>query len=986
MLHAVWADELVVFGHRGRVLDLRTIASLASTLFISDEPFQAIPVELDPPGKRQGTLQAIALRIPIASASEGFLVREWVPWKSLSPSLGWFAKAARLARGVVEAGLVVPALSEGTASWSPLVTDTVGSEFARLASEMPPVVGALRPELQPWQIASSIVHAFVNDAVRLQLFDIPIPDPAPGSRRAIDVVSRRALSALVTHESKVVTNSPAESVALVDVTAAIERWTRPASGRSPLADFEISLRVVPPSMLDTDHDESPQVAVPLEQLPWVVELLLAPAGDPSLLVPARDLDTRDAAGLLGLSVDAAMAAARSAGRRASVLAPALASAFTRAIPADAELSIEQVMTFLHEQAPVLERAGVRVLLPSWWNKRVGSRVRGAARPATDQITPAGLDVRALTTVDWRVVLDGEPLSEDDRGRLAAAKHELVHLRGRWVRFDAADVAKSLAVFRKRDEEATDPVGPLGLLALQADADSDLETSHEAPDWIAELLAGLPDDRLVPIDEPAGFVGTLRPYQRRGLGWLAFLDRLGLGGCLADDMGLGKTAQLLALLAHERTANPLPGPTIVICPLSVVHNWETETARFTPGLRTHVHHGPDRAKGEDLFAIVRDTDVLITTYAVAARDTADLASIGWRRMVADEAQQVKNPHTAAAKALRKIPARQKLALTGTPVENRLSELWSICDLVNPGLLGSEKSFRERFAVPIERNRSPEPTAALRTLVQPFLLRRSKSDRSLVPELPPKVEQVAWASLTKEQATLYQSVVDVLLTTLKKMNTAGNAKNDIDRRGTILAALTRLKQICNHPVHYLGDGGRLSGRSGKLTRFDELIDDLLDADERMLVFTQFREMGELLTRHFNERLGLQVPFLHGGVTKARRDRMVEKFQAGEGGPLLLVSLKAGGSGLNLTAASQVVHYDRWWNPAVEDQASDRAWRIGQQRTVLVHQMVCRGTIEERIHELMAAKRDLADRVIGTGEGFITELSTDEIRDLVMLRSES
>jgi SNF2 family DNA or RNA helicase len=985
MLHAVWADELVVFGHRGRVLDLRTISSLASTLFVSDEPFQAIPVNLDPPGKRQGPLQAIGLRVPIACASEGFLVREWVPWRSLSPSLGWFAGAARLARSVVDSGLVIPALGDGIASWSPLATDGVAVELARLSGEMPSVVGALRPELQPWQIASSVVHAFVDDAVRLQLFDIPVPDPAPGSRRAVDVVSRRFLGSLVTRDSAVVVNTPAERAALNDLTMALERWTRPASGRSPLADFEVSLRIVPPSMLDADHDESPVVGLPLEELPWMVELLLAPAHDPSLQVPVRELESRDSAALLNLTVPEALAAGRAAGRRAAMLAPVLAAAFAGAAPFDAALKIDELMTFLHIQAPALERAGIRVLLPAWWNKKAGSRVRGSARPATDQVTPGGLDVRALTTVDWRVVLDGEPLSEDERGRLAAAKHELVHLRGRWVRFDSADVAKSIAVFRKRQEDATQPVGPLGLLTLQADADSELTTEPDAPDWIGELLAGLPDDRLVPLAEPIGFVGTLRPYQRRGLGWLAFLDRLGLGGCLADDMGLGKTAQLLALLAHERSVQPAAGPTIVICPLSVVHNWETETARFTPDLRTHVHHGPDRLHGEDLFAVIRSTDVLITTYAVASRDTADLAAIGWRRMVADEAQNVKNPHTAAARALRKIPARQKLALTGTPVENRLSELWSICDLVNPGLLGSEKSFREKFAVPIERNRSPEPTAALRTLVQPFLLRRSKADRSLVPELPPKVEQVAWASLTKEQATLYQSVVDVLLTTLKKMNSSGvGAKNDIDRRGTILAALTRLKQICNHPVHYLGDGGRLSARSGKLSRFDELIDDLLEAEERMLVFTQFREMGELLTRHLHERIGLAVPFLHGGVTRARRDKMVSQFQAGEGGPLLLVSLKAGGSGLNLTAASQVTHYDRWWNPAVEDQASDRAWRMGQERTVLVHQMVCRGTIEERIHDLMAAKRDLADRVVGTGEGFITELSTDEIRDLVMLRN--
>ena len=460
--------------------------------------------------------------------------------------------------------------------------------------------------------------------------------------------------------------------------------------------------------------------------------------------------------------------------------------------------------------------------------------------------------------------------------------------------------------------------------------------------------------------------------------MAFLGRLGLGGCLADDMGLGKTAQLLALLAHERARGATVGPTLVVCPLSVVRTWESESARFTPSLRVLVHHGIERRQDDDFAASVVDDaiDVVVTTYATAARDVAVLERVAWQRLVADEAQHVKNAATTAARALRRIPAVQKLALTGTPVENRLSELWSICDLVNPGLLGSATRFRQRYAVPIERHRDADVTAELRALVQPFLLRRSKSDRALVPELPPKVEQVAWATLTREQASLYRSVVDVLLQRLASLE-------GMERRGAILGAITRLKQICNHPAQFLADGSRIDGRSGKLSRFDEIIDAAFDADASVLVFTQYRTMGELLVRHARDRLGLALPFLHGGVAKARRDRMVDAFQDGSGGPMLLVSLKAGGSGLNLTSASHVAHYDRWWNPAVENQASDRAWRIGQQRTVVVHKLVCQGTIEERIDALIEAKRDLADRVVGAGEGWLTELSTDELRDLLVLR---
>jgi non-specific serine/threonine protein kinase len=440
------------------------------------------------------------------------------------------------------------------------------------------------------------------------------------------------------------------------------------------------------------------------------------------------------------------------------------------------------------------------------------------------------------------------------------------------------------------------------------------------------------------------------------------------------MGLGKTPTTLAHLAARA------GPHLVLCPLSVVRNWQAEAARFTPGIRCLVHHGNDRRRGDVLSAAIASADLVVTTYGLAVRDIAELASVHWQTVVLDEAQAVKNPHTHAARTVRKLPAKQKLALTGTPVENRLSELWAILDVVNPGLLGSEHRFRTQWAQPIERDGDVEVAARLRRLTGPFVLRRTKADRSLVPDLPDKVEQIAWATLTREQAAMYQAVVDRLLADAQ-------AEVGMKRRGLVLAALTRLKQICNHPAHAAKDGSRLAGRSGKLARFDELVVDLLDADERALVFTQYREMGDLLQRHLAEQLDLRVPFLHGGVPKSRRDRMVDHFQDGTGSPLLIVSLKAGGTGLNLTAATRVVHYDRWWNPAVEDQATDRAWRIGQHRSVFVHKLVCQGTVEERISELIDDKRRLAGMVIGgTGEAWLSELSTDQLRELVVLGGEA
>ena len=1021
VLHAVWDDGLVVFGWRGRVLDRKTVESFASTLFIGIDGQASTVLPLAAPGRRP-PVEVHSLRVEIPDATEAFLQRAWVPWRSLSPSLAWFARAARLSQDVSQAGLVLPTLAvdvhgHGIASWQPVINDQIGGRLADLARSMPAVVGALHPTLESWQLTTMVTSAFTDDAVRIALADTPVADPAPASRDAADVIARRFLGALSSRDSSVGARSPAEHAALQGLASSVARWTAPGVGKSAVSDLAVMLRVVEPN--DLDIGEGHELAdLDPEELPWLIELVLSPVHDPSLQISAADaLDDPRKAQLLGLSDTQMERAVALAKRRIVRAAPSLTTSLADDHATSAALPLSDIIAFLRADAARLEAAKVRVLLPTWWTKAPRARVKGHAQPSDMAITPAGLDVASLVTVDWSIALDGDKLTEGELARLAEAKHELVYLRNKWVRFDPDHINHVLTVLTRVKKERA-ALSAIEVVQVGADAELDMDGQG----WVQELLAGLPDDRILPMPEPPGFVGNLRPYQQRGLGWLAFLNRLGLGGCLADDMGLGKTAQLLALMAHERSATasgstasasgpgsgghpsawtggaasrstasatdpastrrPTAGaaariwPTLVICPLSVVRNWETESARFTPELKVLVLHGPGRPKGDELADAVRGFDLVVTTYATATRDAVALSAIRWDRLVADEAQHVKNPGTTAARALRKIPARQKVALTGTPVENRLSELWAICDLVNPGLLGNVTKFRQHYAVPIERHRDVERTDELRKMVQPFMLRRSKADRSLVPELPPKLEQVAYASLTKEQATLYQSVVDVLLKTLDHLD-------GIDRRGAILAAITRLKQICNHPAHYLADGSALQGRSGKLARFDELVIDLLDAEEKMLVFTQYREMGLILARHLREHTRLVVPFLHGGVSKNKRDRMVDDFQEGLGGPILLVSLKAGGSGLNLTAASQVVHYDRWWNPAVENQASDRAWRIGQTRTVLVHKMVCQGTVEERIDALIEGKKDLADRVVGSGEGWITELTTAEIRDLLVLR---
>ncbi|MEX1163935.1 MAG: DEAD/DEAH box helicase [Nitriliruptor sp.] len=499
-----------------------------------------------------------------------------------------------------------------------------------------------------------------------------------------------------------------------------------------------------------------------------------------------------------------------------------------------------------------------------------------------------------------------------------------------------------------------------------------------------LLDGSADRRIEALTTPAGLDGQLRPYQERGLAWLAFLDAVGLGGCLADDMGLGKSVQLLALLVHERTAitrrsKRWPAPTLLVCPMSIVGNWEREAARFAPSLRVLVHHGTDRVKGEEFAEQARRADLVLTTYALAARDHEDLAATGWRRIVLDEAQNIKNPAARQTRAIRALDAPSRLALTGTPVENRLSGLWSIMDFCNPGLLGSQKAFRERFAVPIEKLHDDEAAARLRRITQPFVLRRKKSDTSIITDLPDKLEFDESCRLTREQGSLYAGVVEDMLQRIEETD-------GIERRGLVLQTMLRLKQVCNHPAHLLGDGSRLPGRSGKLDRLDEVVDEVLASGEKVLVFTQFARWGSRLQAHLRERLGRDVLYLHGGVSKLERDRMVATFQADGGPQVFILSLKAGGVGLNLTAANHVVHYDRWWNPAVEDQATDRAFRIGQQRDVVVRKLVCAGTLEERIATLIERKKDLAERVVGTGEGWLTELSTDELRQVIALSADA
>jgi superfamily II DNA or RNA helicase len=564
--------------------------------------------------------------------------------------------------------------------------------------------------------------------------------------------------------------------------------------------------------------------------------------------------------------------------------------------------------------------------------------------------------------DWQLALGDDPLTDAEMDRLAESHRPVVRLRDRWVLVDPE-------LARRARERSLKPVTAIDALgaALTGTVEVDGERVElAASGWLETLRQRIesPDEGGEPIGQPAALRATLRDYQLRGLRWLDRMTSLGLGGCLADDMGLGKTITLIALHLHRNS-----GPTLVVCPASLLGNWEREIRRFAPDVPVRRFHGATRSVDD-----VREGFVL-TTYGTMRLDTERLAEVEWGLLVADEAQHVKNARSGTAKALRRVPADARVALTGTPVENNLSELWAILDWTTPGLLGTLAGFRARWAKPIEADQDQEAADRLARLVRPFLLRRRKSDPGIAPELPPKTETDQPVALTHEQAALYEATVRELMAEIAE-------GEGMARRGLIVKLLTGLKQICNHPAQYLKEGKpKLAGRSGKLELLDELLDTILAEDGSVLVFTQYVAMARLLERHLADR-GVATQLLHGGTPVPKREEMVQRFQDGEV-PVFLLSLKAAGTGLNLTRADHVVHFDRWWNPAVEDQATDRAYRIGQTRPVQVHRLIAEGTVEDRIAEMLRTKRALADAVLSAGEAALTELSNAELADLVELR---
>ncbi|MFB6715676.1 MULTISPECIES: DEAD/DEAH box helicase [unclassified Streptomyces] len=688
--------------------------------------------------------------------------------------------------------------------------------------------------------------------------------------------------------------------------------------------------------------------------------------DPTYVVDAAALWNGGAGEPFGprARIDAVLALRRAA----RVWAP-LERLLDQPVPDVLALEEDELYELLSDAGARLAAAGVDVHWPRELARSLTAAavVRSAPGSATDGTS--FFDAEQLFSFNWQLSLGDERLTEAEMDVLAEAHRPVVRLRDQWVVVDPALVRKA----RKRELGLLDPVDALAV-ALTGSAEVDGEQVDAVPvGALAALRARITADDTT-IAPPPGLDATLRDYQLRGLAWLDRMTSLGLGGCLADDMGLGKTITLIALHLHRAH----PAPTLVICPASLLGNWHREINRFAPGVPVRRFHGADRTLAEP------DGGFVLTTYGTMRSSAAQLADHTWGLIVADEAQHVKNPHSSTAKALRTIPAPARIALTGTPVENNLSELWALLDWTTPGLLGPLKAFRARHARIVESTgtaaglANDEAVERLSRLVRPFLLRRKKSDPGIAPELPPKTETDHPVFLTREQATLYEAAVRETMAFIE-------ASEGIARRGLIMKLLASLKQICNHPAQYLKEEPtRLDGRSGKLALLDELLDTILAEDGSVLIFTQYVTMARLLSAHLASR-AIPSQLLHGGTPVTERERMVDRFQSGEV-PVFLLSLKAAGTGLNLTRAAHVIHYDRWWNPAVEEQATDRAYRIGQTQPVQVHRLIAEGTVEDRIDELLRAKRVLADAVLGTGETALTELSDRDLADLVSLRRPS
>ncbi len=950
-------------------------------------------------GVRLAPIEAIELlhSLPLSSVQD-----DRFSW--LGADLRFWSHVARWRLDLLARGKFLPVLesTEDTkaARWQVLLDSaTDQTRLEQFLRQMPGIChfyGQVDPEQADDKLsynqaaaAISLILGFLNCTIDAQVRSVTATQTLPTAALPKEVAVREWLQALG-HEP----HFTADPVRLEQLETSLNQWTALLQQQlSPaLAQFRTCFYLQSP---------------PTGKVDWTLEYFLQSLHDPEFLVSAKVVwnNPVDRLDYMGRTIEAPQETLLTGLGLASRLYPVIEPSLQSAQPQFCLLTPLQVYDFIKSTAWRLQDSGFGVVLPpslanqEGWANRLGLQVQ-AETPKLGKNQRLGL--QSLLNFKWELTIGGQRLSKAEFDRLVALNTPLVEINGEWVELRPQDIRAAQAFFESRKDQMS--LSLEDALRISTGDTQMIEKlpvlGFEASGTLQELINTLTtgNQSVESIEVPHHFQGELRPYQLRGASWLAFLERWGLGACLADDMGLGKTVQFIALMLYLQEQEVLEKPTLLVCPTSVLGNWEREVKRFGPNLRAIVHHGDKRLQGKAFAKAVKDQDLVITSYSLVHRDVKQLQGVSWQGVVLDEAQNVKNPDAKQSQAVRQLDTQFRIALTGTPVENRLSELWSIMDFLNPGYLGPKNFFQRRFAVPIERYGDTASLKTLRSLVQPFILRRLKTDRSIIQDLPEKQEMTVFCGLSAEQATIYQKLVDQSLVDIE-------SAEGIQRRGMILALLTKLKQVCNHPVLLKASDDKASDdtasarktgnskakeqipdfqlASGKLQRLAEMLEEVLAEGDRSLIFTQFAEWGKLLQPYLEKHFNREVLFLYGSTSKQQREEMIDRFQNDPQGPrIFILSLKAGGVGLNLTRANHVFHFDRWWNPAVENQATDRVFRIGQTRNVQVHKFVCTGTLEEKIHELIESKKALSEQVVGTGENWLTELDTDALRNLLLL----
>ncbi|MDY6940309.1 MAG: DEAD/DEAH box helicase [Cyanobacteriota bacterium] len=746
-------------------------------------------------------------------------------------------------------------------------------------------------------------------------------------------------------------------------------WRQQVVGDRTHSNFDLGFKLIEASNPDTDS--------------WKVEFLAIAQDDPSLKLSLDDywyLEAKKKTQIrqhFGKEFEKNILLELGYAAR---MYPKIWSGLETDKPIGLKLTLTEAFEFLKESAWVLEDSGYKVIIPAWWTPegrrraKIRLKVSGQSSSSSSSQNKGYFSLDRIVRYQYELSLGGEAVSRREWEQLIEAKTPLVKFRGQWIEIDRQKMQEMLEFWRSNGE-GNPEMSIVDLLKKSGESADEIEVEYD--DTLGKMMLGLRDrSQLEPIEDPPQLHATLREYQKRGVSWMQYLERLGLNGCLADDMGLGKTMQTIARLVLEREGEEMPPPTLLVAPTSVLGNWRKEVEKFAPHLRVTIHHGSNRLKDIEAFiAACGDCDLVITSFTLARQDAKLLGGLTWQRIVLDEAQNIKNPKAAQTKAILKLKSKYRLALTGTPVENRLLDLWSIFNFLNPGYLGKQAQFRRAFELPIQKENDRTKSAILKKLVEPFILRRVKTDKQIIRDLPDKVEHKQYCNLTKEQASLYEAVI-------KDVEEQLESADGIQRKGLILATLTKLKQICNHPAQFLQDGSEFSPeRSHKFSRLQEMLEEVMAEGDSVLIFSQFRTIGDALENWLKREYNTY--YIHGGTSRQKREKAIAQFQDPQTEPsIFLLSLKAGGVGITLTKANHVFHFDRWWNPAVEDQATDRAFRIGQDKNVFVHKFIAIGTLEERIDRTLEDKKQIASSIVGADESWLTELDNDSFKQLISL----